>query len=219
MNTNIETTGDTTNPVKIQRFTKNLKVELSKDEIIERAQRQARLAEEIGLKEEERDSAKKHANARIEELEAEAKRLLSEIRDGATWKEVACETRFVYRLGVVHEVRTDTQEVMSERAMTDRERQLELPDAGSSGTGGDPDEDDDNDQDDDTDIPGTDIDEEPDTSILNGGGDDDEDSGIVDDDYPAKSEPPLATQKKTRAKKAANGKGGKGARKGKGSGQ
>jgi len=69
---------------------------------------------------------KKQANAQIEELEAEMHRLSLEVRDGGTYREVPCERRYIYRTGNVQEVRTDTGDVLSERAMTDRERQLEL---------------------------------------------------------------------------------------------
>lgn len=194
----IETTTDNEDPkypVKIQRFSKNLKVELSKDEIVERAKRCAHLSGEIALMEEERDTAKKHANARIEEREAEAKRLQGEIRDGATWKEVPCETRFVYRTAEVQEVRTDTGEVMHTRPMTDRERQPELPldqaqEPAAEGEG----EPDDGIVDDDY---GRDTDENPPTEVP----DDDDDEKRSAAAPSAPTEPKLETAKKPKGRR------------------
>lgn len=121
----METTESASN-VKIERFTRNLRVPLKEGEIVERAKRNAFLVGEIGQKADERDAAKKQANAQIEELEAEMQRLSLEVRDGATYRDVQCERRYVYRTGNVQEVRTDTGDVLNDRPMTDRERQLEL---------------------------------------------------------------------------------------------
>lgn len=112
--------------VKIERFTRNLRVMLKEGEVVERAKRNAYLLGEIQQKEDERDAAKKQANAQIEELEAEMHRLSLEVRDGATYRDIPCERRYVYRTGNVIEVRTDSGDVLNERPMTDRERQLEL---------------------------------------------------------------------------------------------
>lgn len=112
--------------VKVERFTRNLRVTLREPEVVERAKRSAYLLGEIQQKQDERDAAKKQANAQIEELEAEMHRLSLEVRDGGTYKDVPCERRYIYRTGTVQEVRTDTGDLLNERAMTDRERQLEL---------------------------------------------------------------------------------------------
>lgn len=112
--------------VKVERFTRNLRVVLKNDEVVERAKRSAFLLGEIQQKESERDAAKKQANAQIEELSSEMHRLSLEVRDGAAYRDVPCTRHFVYRLGVVEERRTDTSEIIHERSMSDRERQLEL---------------------------------------------------------------------------------------------
>lgn len=111
---------------KVERFTRNLRVVLSQDEIVERAKRSAYLMGEVEQKAEERDAAKKQANAQIEELEAEMHRLSLEVRDGGTYRDVPCERRYLYRTNTVVEVRVDSGELLSERAMTTREAQLEL---------------------------------------------------------------------------------------------
>ncbi len=123
-----QTTTHGTPDVKIERFQRNLRVPLSQAEIAERAQRAAHLLGERDHKDEELKAASKQAKAQIAEVEAELRRVSGEIRDGATYKEVGCERRHNYRLGMIQEVRTDLdpQVVIAERAMTDRERQLDL---------------------------------------------------------------------------------------------
>ncbi len=119
--------------VKIERFQRNLRVPLTVQEVTERAQRAAHLLGERDHKDEEQKAATKHAKAQIAEVEAELRRVSGEIRDGATYKEVGCERRHNYRLGAITEVRTDTDEVLAERAMTDRERQMDLFEKGKDG--------------------------------------------------------------------------------------
>lgn len=220
MNDKISTSDDSKHPVKIERFQRNLRVLLTIDERLDRADRVAAIENDIANKEADRDAAKKHANAQIEELQAEKQRLNGEVRDRAKYADVLCERRFNYRLGKVQEVRTDTQEVLDERPLTDRERQLEngLKDpkptenantASASGTGGSAD----------------DTDEDPDTSVLDpdsaslardqadsaaGCHSSDADGIVVDDDHDPEKEPELPTRKKAR--------GGKGSRGGKAKG-
>ncbi len=136
-------TSDKQHPVKVERFQRNLKVALTEAQQLDRARRAAEIAGEVGNKEAERDAAKKHVNAQIEELQAEQQRLNGEIRDRATYKDVACERRFNYRLGTVGEYRTDTNELIpgTERALSDRERQIELGLPGNGNGSGDIEED------------------------------------------------------------------------------
>lgn len=112
--------------VKIEKFTRNLRVTLKEGEVVERAKRSAFLLGEIQQKESERDAAKKQANAQIEELGAEMHRLSLEVRDGAAYRDVPCTRHYVYRVGIVEERRSDTNELLTDRPMTERERQLEL---------------------------------------------------------------------------------------------
>lgn len=112
--------------VKVEKFTRNLRVVLKENEVVERAKRSAFLLGEIQQKESERDAAKKQASAHIEELASEMHRLSLEVRDGAAYRDVECERMYVYKVGIVEERRTDTNDVIHERAMTEREKQLEL---------------------------------------------------------------------------------------------
>lgn len=113
-------------PVKVEGFIRELRVQLKTDEIAERADRAAQLLAERDSKEEEQRAAAKHAKSVIESMEAELRRLSNEVRTKATYREVQCERRYDYRVGKIIEVRKDTDEVLFERPMTDAERQREL---------------------------------------------------------------------------------------------
>jgi hypothetical protein len=113
------------NDVKIERVTRKLRVELTTEEVAKRADRCAHLVAERSSKKEAQKSATAHANAEIKQLDAELSSLSNEVRDKAKYSDVDCERRYNYRLGRVEEVRLDTKAVVSERAMTGAERQLE----------------------------------------------------------------------------------------------
>jgi hypothetical protein len=111
--------------VKIERFNRTLRVELTADDVAKRADRCAHLVAERDKKAEEKKTATAHITTRIKEIEAEQRSLATEVRDKARYTEVDCERRYNYRLGKVTEVRLDTGVEISERAMTGAERQLE----------------------------------------------------------------------------------------------
>lgn len=119
-------TEDPKNPVKINRYTRSLPVTLVEGELVERARESARLAEEIADKKSSLKSYTSLAKGEIEDLENRKRTLESEIRHGKVLRPVECERRFLYRVGKVQDVRLDTGDVISDRAMTDEERQLEL---------------------------------------------------------------------------------------------
>lgn len=112
---------------KIERFRQNMRCELSEADINERSRRVAHQLSEKAIRIEAAKSATAHIKAEIKQIDADISRLAQEINDGATYREVECERRFVYRTGKVVEVRTDTSVQTFERAMTGMERQLELP--------------------------------------------------------------------------------------------
>lgn len=121
-----KTEDDKEQPVKVEAFVRELRVQLKTEEIAERADRAAQLLAERDSKEEEQKAAAKHAKSVIESMEAELRRLSNEVRTKATYREVQCERRYDYRLGKIFEIRKDTDEVLFERPMTDAERQREL---------------------------------------------------------------------------------------------
>lgn len=114
-------------PNKVENFVRDLRVALKTEEIAERADRAAQLLAERDSKEEEQKAAAKHAKSIVESMEAELRRLSNEVRTKATYREVQCERVYDFRLGKIFEKRLDTGDVLFERAMTDAERQRELP--------------------------------------------------------------------------------------------
>lgn len=125
------TTTNEQHPVKIKNFERDLLVNLSQGEIVERSQRMTRLMDEVRRKKEELDALKKHTNGQIDEIEAQVRRLADEVRDSVTSRRVECQERTNYRVGTVGEYRMDrggeAGELLpgTERPLTDKERQLE----------------------------------------------------------------------------------------------
>lgn len=118
---------DTKSTTKVENFKRNLKVSLKPEEVAERADRAAQLLESRDHEESEFKAHGTHVRGRIAQMESEMRHLSGEVRTKCTYREVECERRFLYDTGVVQEVRIDTGEVLSERPMTDREKQRDLP--------------------------------------------------------------------------------------------
>lgn len=117
---------DNSNPVRISRIAKALRIELTAEEVADRAQRAAHILSERDEKESAQKAQQKHAKSQIEELEAELRRLSNEVRDRATYTQVECEERHNYKRRKVVVVRLDSNEVIEERDMTNAESQREL---------------------------------------------------------------------------------------------
>lgn len=114
-------------PMKIEPYSTNLKVALTAAEIADRADRAAQLLADRDAKEADVKAAQKHGKAMIEELDAEIRRLSSEVRNQSDYRSVDCERRYNYATSTVQDVRLDTGEVIAERGMSPNERQMELP--------------------------------------------------------------------------------------------
>ncbi len=115
--------------VKIEHFRQSMRCELSDEEILERSRRQSRLLSEKALKQEEIKGMTAHLKASVKQIDAEISKCTAEINDGACYREVECERRFIYRTGTVEELRMDTETKFFERPMSGPERQLPLPKA------------------------------------------------------------------------------------------
>lgn len=112
---------------KTEDFTTSLKMQLSTEDIAERADRCAQLVAKRDEKVEQDKAAAKHNKSIVESMEAEIRTLSNEVRTKATYKQVECERRFNYITGRVSEVRNDTGEILSDRKLTHAEMQRELP--------------------------------------------------------------------------------------------
>ncbi len=118
---------------KIDKFTTSLRVQLTPDEVADRADEAAHKLAERDEKEADMKAQQKHAKSEIDELEASFRRLSNEVRSRCTYKPIECERRFDYVAGKVIETRTDTGELINERAMREEERQPRTrTDAGES---------------------------------------------------------------------------------------
>lgn len=65
-------------------------------------------------------------NAEVKMAEAQESKLANIVATRREQREVIVEVKYDYDLGIVTRVRTDTNEVISERELTDDEKQLEL---------------------------------------------------------------------------------------------
>jgi hypothetical protein len=116
-----------TPPTKIENFTRDLRVQLKREEIEERADRAAHLLEQHDLKEAEFAEERKRQKSVLTDMLTELRRLNGEIRDKSTYRPVQCERRYLYDQGKLIEVRCDTGEIIFDRPLTEQEKQRELP--------------------------------------------------------------------------------------------
>lgn len=114
------------NRTSSERFEKNLRVVLTPDQVADRADRAAQLLEDRDHKKEELKAHTKHANGEIDRIEAEMRQFSNEVRTRSTYRDVECTRVYDWGVGRVREIRGDTGEVISDREMTEREKQMGL---------------------------------------------------------------------------------------------
>jgi hypothetical protein len=113
--------------VKIEPFRQNLPVILKREEVEQRAQRAAHLVADHDVKAAQfKDQAAENKRA-LAALETQIRELSGEVRSGKTYLDVQCERVFNWTKGTVTDIRKDTGEALSERAMTEAEKQKALP--------------------------------------------------------------------------------------------
>jgi hypothetical protein len=118
--------------MKVESLMRELKVQLTAAEVAERADRAAKLLEDRDRAEAELKAYATTVKSRIATMEAEMRELSSEVRSHFTYRDVPVERRYLYAIGQVEEARLDTGEIISERPMTERERQQPLPFTGDT---------------------------------------------------------------------------------------
>lgn len=120
--------------IKLQPFTQELEVDLTSDELADRARRAAHRLQDHDAMQERHKAEAKQNRAALEEVASEIRTLSRAVREGTEFREVDCERVYNWTLGTVTDRRKDTGAVLSERAMTDAERQKALDfDDGKSG--------------------------------------------------------------------------------------
>ena len=128
--------------LKVFPYKRELTVALTKDETADRAKRMSHKLAERDIKEQVIKEETKRQKTVLKDMETEVRRLSNSVRDGAELRTVQCERRCNYTTGRVSDVRVDTGEILSERDMTEDERQKDLPfDDLDSAFDGDADED------------------------------------------------------------------------------
>ena len=108
---------------KTERFQQTLRCELPTEEVAKRADRAAHLVAEHEQKRDDLDALKKQAKAELDRIEAEHKALSAQVRDKAEYRSVECEKILDFKRWQVTVVRFDTFETVTERPMTQSERQ------------------------------------------------------------------------------------------------
>jgi len=112
--------------IRRERYESELKCILTKEEVAEASDQAAHVLQARDAKEEDLKAHQKHTKGVIDTMEAELRRLSTQVREKAAWKMVGCFRVFDYEAGKYREVRSDTKEVLMERDLTDVERQQEL---------------------------------------------------------------------------------------------
>lgn len=107
--------------------TRNLRVELTPEEVRAASKAQARADNEARQIEANKKSAADHWKAEAQRVDAEMRLLSRLVLDECDWRDVACEETYDYSAGTVTIVRLDTGEIVGTRPMLDEERQGKMP--------------------------------------------------------------------------------------------
>lgn len=121
--------GSTTRSLK--RHVLDLPCRLTRDEQLERGHQLAGTLDEIRTEDSRQEMLKKEMKSATASLEARRDKLAAIVRNGEEYREVPVEDVADYGKGRFMRYRQDTGEIVTERALTDEERQLELKPVGA----------------------------------------------------------------------------------------
>lgn len=113
-------------PSKLVKDTEELSCELTDLEWNNRARELAEAHRKTEAEKERKKSLMAELNADVKIAEGKETKLANIVATRSEQREVTVETKYDYELGLVTRRRTDTEEIISSREMTDRERQAEL---------------------------------------------------------------------------------------------
>lgn len=111
---------------KIVKISEELTCDLTEDEWRNRAKDLASAHQEAEAQEERKKSITAELNADLKIAKAKESKLAGIVATRSERREVTVELKYDYEQGRVIRTRTDTNEVISDREMTDNERQAEL---------------------------------------------------------------------------------------------
>lgn len=118
------------NPIKTKTITKRLPCTLTEKERLQFADEMANAAQEVESIELTRKSQMDQINSELKQAKARAQLLTGIVASKTEYRDVAVEVKLDYDKGKVIKTRTDTGELISERFMTDEEKQTSMLDDG-----------------------------------------------------------------------------------------
>ena len=111
---------------KIAKIKEELSCQLNDVEWQNRARELADAQEHYEREEQRKKDVMKQLNADLAVAKGKVSKLANVVATKREQREVVVEVKYDYELGTVTKTRTDTNEVISEREITDQERQSEL---------------------------------------------------------------------------------------------
>jgi len=112
---------------RLKFVTKDVQVELSADELKARSQRMATVSRLIREKKLAAKNAAAAIMAEVKELVAEHEKLEHVVETGKEDRPVKCREEFNYERSIVEYIRCDNDEIAGHRAMTNHEKQTNIP--------------------------------------------------------------------------------------------
>ena len=113
-------------PPKIIKVSEELSCELNEVEWTSKARELADAHREVAQQEQRKKDVTKELGHDVSMAKTKESKLADIVATRREQREVTVEVKYDYELGTVTKTRTDTDEVISTREMTDSERQLEL---------------------------------------------------------------------------------------------
>lgn len=111
---------------KVVKISEELSCELNDLEWTNASRDLADAHKEVGFQEQRKKDINKELTHDVDLAKAKRNKLADMVSTKRELREVTVEVKYDYELGTVTKIRTDTDEVISTREMTDSERQAEL---------------------------------------------------------------------------------------------
>ena len=111
---------------KIVKISEELSCELNEVEWQNRARELADAHKEVAMQEQRKKDITKELGHDVSMAKTKESKLADTVATRRELRDVTVEVKYDYELGTVTKIRTDTDEVISSREMTDQERQAEL---------------------------------------------------------------------------------------------
>lgn len=111
---------------KLEPRTRLLRCKLTKEELLEYGGELAQSRQDIVTEEALQASMKQQLKSRLAAFEATSSELSTKVARGEELRDVKVEPRLDFKVGEYYEVRTDTGEEISQRPITEEERQENL---------------------------------------------------------------------------------------------